>query len=179
MTSAMNRSIFAVLALALSFGAYAADKKADNSGKASKSDASFMKDAANDSLAEIELGKVVPQKSQNADVKAFSQRMVDDHTKANEELKPIAEKLGVALPTAPEGKHAKMVKDLSKKDKRFDHEYAEAMVKDHEKAVKLFEKTSKKGDSEEVRQFAAKTLPTLQEHLKMARDLKKTAAAKK
>ena len=180
MTHVMSRSIFAVLALALSFGAYAADKKGgDKNGKASKSDASFMKHAANDSLAEIELGKLVQQKSQNADVKAFGQRMIDDHTKANEEMKPLADKMGVALPTAPEGKHAKMVKELSKKDKRCDHEYAEAMVKDHEKAVKLFEKTSKKGDSEEVRQLAAKTLPVLQEHLKMARDLKKTAAAKK
>jgi putative membrane protein len=179
MTHATSRSILAILAFALSFGAYAADKKADSSGKASKSDASFMKEAANDSLAEIELGKLVQQKSQNAEVKAFGQRMVDDHSKANEELKPLADKMGVTLPTAPEGKHAKMVKELAKKDKRFDHEYAEAMVKDHQKAVKLFEKTSKKGDSEEVRQLAAKTLPTLQEHLKMARDLKKTAAAKK
>jgi putative membrane protein len=175
----MSRSIFAVLALALSFGAYAADKKSDSSGKASKSDASFMKEAANDSMAEIELGKVAQQKSQNADIKAFGQRMVDDHTKASEELKPIADKMGVALPTAAEGKHGKMVKDLSNREKNFDREYVNAMVKDHEKAVKLFEKTSKKGDSEEVRQFAAKQLPVLQEHLKMARDLRKTAAAKK
>jgi putative membrane protein len=172
MTQALARSIFAGLALVLSFGAYAADKKSD-SGKASKSDASFMKDAANDSAAEIELGKLVPQKTQNADVKAFAQRMVDDHTKASQELEPIAAKMGVDLPKAPTGSHAKMVKELAKKDKNFDHEYAEAMVKDHEKAVKLFEKTSKKGDSDEVRQFAAKTLPTLQEHLKMAQDLKK------
>lgn len=176
MTHVMNRSIFAVLALALSFGVYAADKKGNDSGKASKSDVSFMKEAANDSMAEIELGKVAQQKSQNADVKAFGQRMVDDHTKASEELKPIADKMGVQLPSAPEGKHARMVKDLSKEDKKFDQKYVNDMVKDHEKAVKLFEKTSKKGDSEEIRQFAAKTLPTLQEHLKMARDLKKTAA---
>jgi putative membrane protein len=171
MAQVLGRSVFAALALVLSFGAYAADKKSSD-GKASKSDASFMKDAANDSAAEIALGKVVPQKSQNADVKAFSQRMVDDHTKASQELEPIASRMGVSLPKEPTGSHAKMVKELAKKDKKFDHEYAEAMVKDHEKAVKLFEKTSKKGDSEEVRQFAAKTLPTLQEHLKMAKDLK-------
>jgi putative membrane protein len=175
MTRALGRSVFAILAMALSFGAYAADKKGDTGGKVSKSDKSFMTEAANDSLAEIELGKVAQQKSQNADVKAFAQRMMDDHTKASQELEPIASKMGVELPKAPTGKHGKMIKDLSKKEKRFDHEYAEAMVKDHEKAVKLFEKTSKKGDSEEIRQFAAKTLPTLQDHLKMARDLKKNA----
>jgi putative membrane protein len=165
--------MFAVLCLALPLGVYAADKKADT-GKVSKSDRSFIMDAANDSLAEVELGKIAQQKSTNDAVKKFGQRMVDDHTKANQELEPIATKLGVTPPTAPTGKHAKMVKELSKKDKRFDHEYAEAMVKDHEKAVKLFEKTSKKGDSEEIRQFAAKTLPTLQEHLAMAKDLKKS-----
>lgn len=182
MTHAISRSVFAALALALSFGSYAADKadrKADSSGKASKSDASFMRQAANDSAAEIELGKLAQEKAQNPDVKAYGQRMVDDHTKATNELKPIADKMGVTLPTAPEGKHAKMTKDLAKKDKNFDKEYVNAMVKDHEKAVKLFQKTAKKGDSEEVRQFAEKTLPTLQEHLKMARDLRKTAANKK
>jgi len=85
----------------------------------------------------------------------------------------------VALPAAAEGKHGKMVKDLSNKEKNFDKDYVNAMVKDHEKAVKLFERTSKKGDSEEIRQFAGKQLPVLQEHLKMARDLRKTATAKK
>ena len=172
MTSALSRTILAVLALALSFGGYAADRQADT-GKVSKVDRSFMMDASNDNLTEIALNKVVQQKSKNDDVKKFSQRMEDDHSKAQQELEGVAGKLGVTLPKEPDAKHAKMIKELSNKDKRFDHEYAEAMVKDHEKAVKLFEKTSKKGDAEEVRQFAAKTLPTLQEHLAMAKDLKK------
>ena len=56
--------------------------------------------------------------------------------------------------------------------KKFDHEYGNFMVKDHEKAVKLFRKEADKGDNGELKQFASKTLPTLEEHLKMARDLK-------
>jgi putative membrane protein len=172
MTHVLGRSIFAALALVLSFGAYAADKKSD-SGKVSKGDRSFIMDAANDSLAEIELGKIAQQNASNAEVKKFAQRMVDDHTKASQELEPIATKLGVTPPTEVKGKHARMVKDLSKKTgAKFDKDYVNDMVKDHEKAVKLFENKSQKADSEELRQFAAKQLPTLQEHLKMARDLK-------
>ena len=177
MSQLLGRSLFAALALALSFGAYAADKKAD-SGKVSKGDRSFIMDAANDSLAEVELGKVAQQNAASEEVKKFAQRMVDDHSKANQELEPIAKKLGVTPPTAPQGKHARMVKDLSKKQgAKFDKDYVDDMVKDHKKAVKLFEKQAEKGEAEELRQFAGKTLPTLKEHLKMAQDLQ--AAMKK
>ena len=172
MTQVMGKSIFAALALVLSFGAFAADKKGSDSGKISKGDRSFIMEAANDSMAEIELGKVAQQNATNEDVKKFAQRMVDDHSTASKELEPIATKLGVTPPTAPHGKHARMVKDLSKKTgAKFDKDYVDDMVKDHRKAVKLFERQSQKGESEELRQFAAKQLPILQEHLKMAQDL--------
>ena len=172
MTQVLGRSIFAVLALVLSFGVSAADKKGGDSGKVSKGDRTFIMDAANDSMAEIELGKVAQQNAASDEVKKFAQRMVDDHTTASKELEPIATKLGVTPPTAPQGKHARMVKELAKKTgERFDRDYVNDMVKDHRKAVKLFEKQSQKGESEELRQFAAKQLPILQEHLKMARSL--------
>jgi putative membrane protein len=167
----LARTVFAALAVVLSFGAVAADKRADDK-KVSASDRQFIKEATEDGLAEIELGKIAQKNAASAEVKQFGQRMIDDHSKANQELEAIATKLGVTVPKEPSGKHAHMVKELSKKTgTRFDHEYAEDMVKDHEKAVALFEKESKKGDSEELRQFAAKTLPVLQEHLKMARAL--------
>ena len=171
MTQLLGRSLFAALALVLSFGASAADKKSD-SGKVSKGDRTFIMDAANDSLAEIELGKVAQQNAASPEVKKFAERMVNDHSTASKELEPIATKLGVTPPTAPHGKHAKMVQNLSKKTgEKFDKDYIDDMVKDHKKAVKLFEKQSQKGESEELRQFAAKQLPTLQDHLKMAQDL--------
>jgi putative membrane protein len=173
MTSALSRTIFAVLALALSFGGYAADKKVDT-GKASKADRDFIMKAAQDNLMEIELAKVVQEKSTRAEVKDYAQRLSDDHSKAQQELEGIASKLGVTVPKQLDKKHAKELKEMSKKSaKRFDHEYAELMVEDHKKAVKLFEKESKKADAEELRQFASKTLPVLQDHLAKGRDLEK------
>ena len=173
MNAASMRTVLAVLALALPLATYAADKKSDSSSKVSRGDRNFIMQAANDSLAEIELGKLAQEKASNPEVKKFGQRMIDDHTKATQELEPIATKLGVTPPKEPTGSHARMVQGLSKRDaQRFDHDYAEAMVKDHEKAVKLFQRTSEKGESEELRQFAAKHLPVLQEHLKMAQQLR-------
>ena len=172
MQHVLGRSLFAALALVLSFGAYADKHGKSHSGKVSKGDRTFIMDAANDSLAEIELGKVAQSNAASDEVKKFAQRMVEDHTKASQELEPIATKLGVTPPTEVKGKHARMVKDLSKKNgEKFDRDYVNDMVKDHQKAVKLFEKQSQKGETEELKQFAAKQLPTLQEHLKMAQDL--------
>jgi putative membrane protein len=171
MRNVLTRNLVGALAFALACGAYAADKKGDTR-KLSANDRTFISEASQDGLAEVELGKVAQQNAASAEVKQFAQRMVDDHSKANQELETIATQLGATVPKEPGGKHAKMVKELSKKNgARFDHEYAEDMVKDHEKAVALFEKESKKGDSDELKQFAAKTLPVLQEHLKMARAL--------
>ena len=171
MTQSLGRSFFAALALVLSFGADAADRKSDY-GKVSKGDRTFMIEAANDSLAEIELGKLAQQNAASEDVKKFAQRMVDDHSAASKELEPVAGKLGVTLPTAPQGKHRRMVKDLSKKTgAKFDRDYVDDMVKDHKRALKLFEKQAQKAEAEELRKFAAGQLPTLHEHLKMAEDL--------
>jgi putative membrane protein len=164
------RILLAVLVLACAPGIYAADKKSD--GKVSSNDRSFIKTTAQDNLTEIELGKVAQQNASSAEVKKFGQRMVDDHSKIQQELETIGQKLGAQVPTAPSGSYEKAIKDLSKKTgARFDQDYAKDMVKGHEKAVSLFEKQSKKADSEDLRQFASKTLPILQEHLKLARAL--------
>ncbi|HEV7800417.1 MAG TPA: DUF4142 domain-containing protein [Burkholderiales bacterium] len=171
------RTTIAVIALALSSGLYAADKKASDS-KLSSNDRHFVTEAAQDGMAEVELGKIAQQNGSRDDVKQFGQRMVEDHSKANQELGAIVSKLGGTLPPDPGKKNLGEVKKMSKlTGDKFDREYAENMVKDHEKDVSAFEKQAKKGDSEELKQFAAKTLPILQEHLKMARAMK--AAAKK
>ena len=169
MDKALGRTLFAALALTVGMGLHAADKKGD--GKVSGNDRHFVTTAAEDGLAEVELGKLAQQNGSSAAVKQFGQRMVDDHGKANKELESIASKLGVTPPKDP-GKHQGDIKKFSKlTGDKFDREYAEHMVKDHEKAVSLFEKQSKSGDADELKQFASKTLPTLQEHLKMARSL--------
>jgi putative membrane protein len=98
--------------------------------------------------------------------------MVTDHSKANKELEALATRLGVTPPKQLSGHHASEVKRLSKlTGAKFDQEYSEHMIKDHEKASALFEKQAKRGDAEELKQFAAQTLPVLQEHLKMAKSL--------
>jgi putative membrane protein len=168
---ATTRTILAVTAaMALSFGAAAADKKSD--GKLSSNDRQFVTMAAQDGMAEVELGKLAQQKGSSADVKQFGQRMVDDHSKANTELMSIASNLGATPPKQLDKKHQDAIKKFEGlSGEKFDREYAQHMVKDHEEAVSLFEKQSKKGDADELKQFASKTLPTLQEHLKMARAL--------
>ena len=170
MEKALGRTLFAALALTVGMGLHAADKKGD--GKLSGNDRRFVTTAAEDGLAEVELGKIAQQNGASAAVKQFGQRMVDDHSKAGKELEAIASKLGVTPPKEPGSKHQGDIKKFSKlTGEKFDREYAEHMVKDHEKAVSLFEKQAKSGDADELKQFASKTLPTLQEHLKMARSL--------
>ena len=170
MRQAIGRTIFAVLALALSTAMYAADKKGD--GKLSGNDRKFVTMAAEDGLAEVELGKIAQQNGSSAAVKQFGQRMVDDHSKANKELEEIATKLGMTPPKEPGSKQKADIKKFSKlTGEKFDREYAAHMVKDHEKAVSLFEKEAKSANAEELKAFASTTLPTLQEHLKMARGL--------
>ncbi|MBV9217746.1 MAG: DUF4142 domain-containing protein [Acidobacteria bacterium] len=126
---------------------------------------SFMKDAAQGGMAEVEMGKLAAQKATDPEVKKFGQMMVTDHTAANNELKGVAGKKNFALP-ADLGSHQSdldKLKGLSGAD--FDKEYVEMMVSDHETDVSLFEKQSEYSTDPDVKAFAAKTLPTLKKHL--------------
>ena len=178
MKQALGRTFIAAIALVLGAGVYAADKKGE--GKLSGNDRHFVTTAAHDGLAEVELGKLAQQNGSSSAVKEFGQRMVDDHSKANQELADIATKLGMTPPKEPAGKQQADIKKFSKlTGEKFDREYAAHMVKDHEKAVALFQKQAKSGGSEELKAFAGKTLPALQEHLKMARALSPQKGSKK
>ena len=145
------------------------DKTASASTKTSSADTGFVKEAAMGGLAEVELGRLATQKADSADVKQFGQRMVDDHTKANDQLKPIAQQKNVAVPTQLTGKEKSLYDRLSKlSGPAFDAAYMRAMVDDHRKDVAAFRKESQSGKDPEVKQFASSTLPTLEEHLRMA-----------
>ncbi len=136
---------------------------ATNTNTASVQD-NFWSTAAQGGMAEVELAKLALQKSQNADVKKFAQMMITDHTKANDELKALAAKKNIVLPTDIGG-HKSTVDDLSKlSGADFDKEYVEAMVDDHEEDVDFFEDKSNNSDAD-LKAFAAKTLPTLKKHL--------------
>ena len=139
--------------------------------KLSRGDRNFFITAAEDGIAEVELGKLAQQKGGSEQVKGFGTQMVTDHSKAGDELKALAASKGVTLPSTP-GKHQKDIDKLAKKSgAEFDRDYARHMVDAHKKAVSLFEKTAKAGDDADVKAFAGKTLPTLQQHLEHANTL--------
>ena len=138
----------------------------------SSQDRDFVMDAAMGGMLEVELGRVAAQRGTNEAVKQFGQRMVDDHGQANQELMSLASSKGLTLPTALDEKQQQQVTKLSAMSgAEFDRAYAKLMLKDHEKDVKEFERQSTKGSDPDLRAFATKTLPTLQQHLELARTL--------
>ena len=162
-----------ILALTLAWApALAADMK--SSTHVASSDRNFAMEAATGGIAEVQLGKLAQKNGESEAVKKFGQTMVSDHSKANTELEAIAKKLGIDLPKEPGKKHEGALKKLEGlKGTQFDRAYAEQMVSDHETTISLFEQQAKTGESAELKAFATKTLPKLQEHLKMARALPK------
>jgi len=135
-------------------------------------DRNFIMDAAMGGLQEVELGRMATQQGASDAVKQFGQRMVDDHSKANQELMNLAQGKGITLPTTLDEKHQKeMTKFSGMTGADFDREYTKLMVSDHRKDVSEFEKESTRGTDADLKEFATRTLPTLQEHLKMAEAL--------
>jgi putative membrane protein len=137
----------------------------------SQQDKSFIKDAAEGGMAEVELSKIA-EKSQNPEVKRFAERMVRDHTAANTELTGIATGLGIEMPNKLDTEHQRIRDQLGgMHGTAFDQQYMHVMVNDHDQAVKLFREENAAGRDTELKQFAQKTLPTIEQHQKMALDL--------
>jgi len=125
-----------------------------------------------DGLAEVELGRLASQNASSPDVKRFAQRMVDDHSKASDELKGLASQKDVALATKLDDQHRAVQQKLAQlKGAAFDQAYMAHMATAHLKAVALFQEEAKTGKDADVKAWAAKMLPTLQEHLKVASSL--------
>lgn len=136
-------------------------------------DQTFVTEASQGGSAEVALGKVASTQGSSDDVKAFGQRMVDDHTKANDALKSAASAGGFTVAEGPSAQQkADGAKLTSMQGKAFDKAYATAMVKDHKETVALFEKEAKSGSDATLKAFAQDTLPTLKEHEKMAEKVK-------
>jgi putative membrane protein len=131
----------------------------------------FVTEAAEGGMAEVEMGKLATEKASSSDVKQFGQRMVDDHTKANDELKSLASKNGWNLPAGIGAKNQAEKDRLSKlSGAEFDRAYMKRMVTDHKKDVGEFQKEANSAKDSDLKNFASKTLPTLQEHLRLAED---------
>lgn len=132
----------------------------------------FMTRAAEGGLAEIETSRLAVSKAQNAEVKQFGQQMITDHTRANNELKTLAGKKNITLPTEVDAMHKAMATKLSGlSGAEFDKEYMRGQVEDHERSVALFQAQADNGADAEAKALAAKTLPNLKMHLEMARKI--------
>ncbi len=129
-------------------------------------DTTFAMKAAQGGMAEVQMGKLAADKASNADVKAFGQQMVDDHTKANDDLKAVVAKKGMTLPSDVDAHdHATYSKLQKLSGEAFDRAYVKDMVSDHEKDVKEFQKEANDGKDDDIKAFASRTLPVLQGHL--------------
>ncbi len=149
-----------------------ANKASSNKGSLTAADRHFMDKAAEGGKAEVELGQLATQKASSEDVKKFGQRMVDDHTRANQKLQELASQKGVTLPDKLSAKDQATKDRLEKlSGKQFDQAYMRDMVKDHTKDVNEFQKEANTAKDPDVKSFAQTTLPTLQDHLKEAKQI--------
>jgi len=145
----------------------------------SKDSAKFAAKAAQGGLTEVQLGQLAMKNGADPAVKEFGQRMVADHSRANNELKAIASQQSIQLPAEVSAEQKSMIDKLSKlSGAEFDKEYMDDMVKDHEEDVADFKTQSQDGNTAEIKAFAGKALPTLQSHLEMAREVAKKVGAK-
>jgi putative membrane protein len=137
------------------------------------SDPQFAAKAAQGSYAEVELGRLAAQKGQSETVRAFGERMATDHAKTKQKLEKIAAQENISLPEDLDKDAKQNYEKLSKlSGPAFDRAYARDMVKEHKKDVAEFQKEASAGKNETIRAFAADALPTLQDHLKQAREIK-------
>ena len=169
-----SRNVTLLAAGLLSFGAIAVMAQDSGAGNADRMnngspDQSFMMKAAQGGQAEVELGNLAQSNAKSDAVKQFGQRMVTDHSKANDELKNIAVQKNVTLPTSLDAKDQATKDKLSgMKGAAFDRAYMADMVKDHKTDIAAFEREARSGKDSDVKAWAEKTLPTLREHLRLA-----------
>ena len=136
------------------------------------SDQQFMVDAARGGIAEVEIGRLAAQRAASDAVRQFGQRMATDHGAANQELMQLAQRKGVMLPREMGPSHRAAMDRLSAMSgPAFDQAYMADMMRDHQRDLAAFTRESREGQDAEVRAWAAKTLPTIQEHQRLAYDI--------
>jgi len=136
-------------------------------------DRGFIEQATFGGRAEVEAGKRAEQKAKATAVKDFARRMVEDHSKANEQLMKISKEAGFTPPEGLDAEHKDVAAKLEKaEDTDFDRAYIDSQVQDHQKAAQLFEYELGSGQDPDLQRFAAATLPTILQHLEIAQDLK-------
>jgi putative membrane protein len=181
-TMALYNAVFGIAACALISCGSVGDKdkpappKVDSTATTQpnmEADHNFAWTAAEGGMLEVMLGQLAVSNGASKNIKALGQMMIDDHSKANEELKMLAQKKNIRLPDQL-GEEAQMKYDklAALKGKAFDKAYADAMVTDHEKDIALFREEANTGNDPDLKQWAAGKLPTLEHHLSMSMDAK-------
>ncbi|MCJ8165387.1 DUF4142 domain-containing protein [Pontibacter sp. E15-1] len=133
----------------------------------------FMTKAASGGMMEVELGKLAAEKGSSKEVKDFGNMMVTDHTKANDQLKALAQQKNIVLPDSMGEEHMEHVNELREKTGAdFDKAYMDLMVSDHEEDVDMFESAAEDLEDMEVKNFASTTLTALRQHLDRAKQVK-------
>jgi putative membrane protein len=135
----------------------------------SGADKTFATEAAHGGLAEVQMGQLALKKASSPQIKDFAQRMVTDHTQANQDLVQLAKPENLNLPTQPDTKHKSEMDRLSAMSgNAFDTAYMQHMVQDHKQTVADFQKQAQSGGDPALKSFAQKYLPIIQQHLQMA-----------
>lgn len=143
----------------------AEDMNEDKLSDSMEDDAEFAVEAANGGMMEVKMGELAQMNGSSQEVKDFGKMMVDDHSKANDELKTLAMQKNIMLPTTLGNDMQEMYDEMSKKTgKEFDKDYVDMMVKDHNDDIDSFKKEANDGKNADLKAFAAKTLPTLEMH---------------
>lgn len=137
----------------------------------------FVTEAAIGNMFEIQSSKLAEERNVGDATKQFAEKMITDHTKVSNAMSPLAKNANIAIPTALDSAHQKMLDQLTAaKGDDFVKQYHDDQVTAHKEAGSLFERYSKGGKDEQLKSFAAKTLPVIQDHLKMAEDLDKKSS---
>jgi putative membrane protein len=143
-------------------------------GQASPVDRVFVKKAMQGSMAEVQLGQLTLQKSENEQVKQFAQRMIDDHTKLNEQMKPVAQQVGVDVPAQVSKKdRAVIAKMQGLSGPAYDQAYIKDMVKDHKQDLSDFQMEASSGQDQTVKDAASQGSKVIAGHLQMAQQMAK------
>lgn len=143
-----------------------------NANALNPEDKGFAQKAATGGQAEVALGQLAQQKASSPRVKEFAQRMVADHTNANQQLQQIASKKDLDMPTMVPTEAQEEQDKLSKlSGKAFDKEYIRYEVQDHQQDVQDFQKAQNEVSDPDLKQFASQTLPIIEQHLKMAQQI--------
>lgn len=144
----------------------------DSANPQAMDDKAFVKKALEGGTAEVQLGQLAQQKSQSDDVKRFGQKMVEDHTQLGEQMKPVAQQLGVKEPKEPSKKDKQLIAKLETlSGPQFDEAYIQAMMKDHKQDLKEFKNEAQMAQNPNLKQVAQQGAGVISEHLQLIQQI--------